>query len=238
MALVHERAGDSADRRAWFVAALCLAWPDGHTETYIGRVDGTMVWPPRGDKGFGYDPMFIPEGGDANLRRNGAGRETRRQPSRASIRPGDGVLLRVILWVWVLGGTAFAAGSQFTPAPGVQLNRSSNVAKGVLVWVPGTYGRDQPAAASTGLRGPGAAAGMDVWCFDRDRGDNPLDRGAAMLARHVQTLREQGYRQVIIAGHSRGAWIALTVWRIRAWPTRWSRSPRRPMAPAETERDP
>jgi non-canonical purine NTP pyrophosphatase (RdgB/HAM1 family) len=63
MALVHEKAGDTADRRAWFVAALCLAWPDGHTETYLGRVNGTMVWPPRGAHGFGYDPMFLPEGG-------------------------------------------------------------------------------------------------------------------------------------------------------------------------------
>ena len=63
MAQVHERAGDTADRRAWFVAALCLAWPDGHTETYVGRVNGTMVWPPRGIHGFGYDPMFLPEGG-------------------------------------------------------------------------------------------------------------------------------------------------------------------------------
>jgi XTP/dITP diphosphohydrolase len=62
MALVHERAGDAEDRRAWFVAALCLGWPDGHTETFVGRVDGTRVWPPRGDKGFGYDPMFLPEG--------------------------------------------------------------------------------------------------------------------------------------------------------------------------------
>jgi XTP/dITP diphosphohydrolase len=63
MALVHERAGDIAEPRAWFVAALCLAWPDGHTETYVGRVNGTMVWPPRGTHGFGYDPMFLPEGG-------------------------------------------------------------------------------------------------------------------------------------------------------------------------------
>jgi XTP/dITP diphosphohydrolase len=63
MAQVHERAGDTADRRVWFVAALCLAWPDGHTETYVGRVNGTMVWPPRGTHGFGYDPMFLPEGG-------------------------------------------------------------------------------------------------------------------------------------------------------------------------------
>lgn len=62
MARVNERVGDAADRRAWFIAALCLAWPDGHTETYLGRVDGNMVWPPRGDKGFGYDPMFVPDG--------------------------------------------------------------------------------------------------------------------------------------------------------------------------------
>lgn len=63
MALVHERVGDAADRRAWFVAALCLGWPDGHTETFVGRAGGTMVWPPRGEHGFGYDPMFVPEGG-------------------------------------------------------------------------------------------------------------------------------------------------------------------------------
>jgi XTP/dITP diphosphohydrolase len=63
MALVHERAGNSTDRRAWFIAALCLAWPDGHTQTFVGRVNGTMVWPPRGGNGFGYDPMFVPEGG-------------------------------------------------------------------------------------------------------------------------------------------------------------------------------
>jgi len=62
MALVHERIGDNPDRRAWFIAALCLAWPDGHTETFLGRIDGAVVWPPRGDKGFGYDPMFVPGG--------------------------------------------------------------------------------------------------------------------------------------------------------------------------------
>jgi XTP/dITP diphosphohydrolase len=62
MATVHERMGDNPDRRAWFIAALCLAWPDGHTETFMGRVDGVVVWPPVGDKGFGYDPMFVPAG--------------------------------------------------------------------------------------------------------------------------------------------------------------------------------
>ncbi len=49
-------------RRARFVSALCVAWPDGHVEDFEGRVDGTLVWPPRGDKGFGYDPMFRPDG--------------------------------------------------------------------------------------------------------------------------------------------------------------------------------
>jgi XTP/dITP diphosphohydrolase len=51
-------------RRAHFIAALCVAWPDGHLEEFEGRVDGTLVWPPRGDKGFGYDPMFLPDGHD------------------------------------------------------------------------------------------------------------------------------------------------------------------------------
>lgn len=59
MAAVNARMANATDRRAWFIAALCLAWPDGHTETFIGRVDGVAVWPPRGDKGFGYDPMFL-----------------------------------------------------------------------------------------------------------------------------------------------------------------------------------
>ena len=58
------RRGASAphDRRAHFVSALCVAWPDGHVEEFEGRVDGTLVWPPRGHKGFGYDPMFLPDG--------------------------------------------------------------------------------------------------------------------------------------------------------------------------------
>jgi XTP/dITP diphosphohydrolase len=62
MQRVNRQIGDAADRRAWFVAALCVAWPDGHAETFVGRVDGLAAWPPRGTKGFGYDPMFIPAG--------------------------------------------------------------------------------------------------------------------------------------------------------------------------------
>ncbi len=49
-------------RRAQFISALCVAWPDGHVEEFEARVDGTLVWPPRGSKGFGYDPMFMPDG--------------------------------------------------------------------------------------------------------------------------------------------------------------------------------
>ncbi|MFL5101400.1 MAG: RdgB/HAM1 family non-canonical purine NTP pyrophosphatase [Xanthobacteraceae bacterium] len=51
-----------AARRAHFVSVLCVAWPDGHVEDFEGRVDGTLVWPPRGTQGFGYDPMFLPAG--------------------------------------------------------------------------------------------------------------------------------------------------------------------------------
>jgi XTP/dITP diphosphohydrolase len=49
-------------RRAAFVATLCLAWPDGHDEIFEGRVEGRIVWPMRGENGFGFDPVFLPEG--------------------------------------------------------------------------------------------------------------------------------------------------------------------------------
>jgi XTP/dITP diphosphohydrolase len=60
--LIKRGAKSPEQRRAHFIAALCLAWPDGHVEEFEGRVDGVAVWPPRGDKGFGYDPLFRPEG--------------------------------------------------------------------------------------------------------------------------------------------------------------------------------
>jgi XTP/dITP diphosphohydrolase len=53
------------DRSAFFVAVLALAWPDGGIEWFRGEVAGHLVWPPRGERGFGYDPMFVPEGGGA-----------------------------------------------------------------------------------------------------------------------------------------------------------------------------
>jgi XTP/dITP diphosphohydrolase len=49
-------------RSAHFVSVLCVAWPDGHVEEFEGKVEGSLVWPPRGEQGFGYDPMFLPDG--------------------------------------------------------------------------------------------------------------------------------------------------------------------------------
>ena len=57
-----EALGPDASRNAHFVCALAVCWPDGHSEWFEGRVDGTLVWPPRGDNGFGYDPIFVPAG--------------------------------------------------------------------------------------------------------------------------------------------------------------------------------
>jgi XTP/dITP diphosphohydrolase len=62
---LHDRGAMTPQTRtAHFVSALCVAWPDDHMEEFEGRVDGTLVWPPRGDKGFGYDPIFLPDGYD------------------------------------------------------------------------------------------------------------------------------------------------------------------------------
>jgi len=65
MEMVHERiveSGAAAPVSARFVSCLCLAWPDGHDEIFLGTAEGHLEWPPRGDRGFGYDPIFIPEG--------------------------------------------------------------------------------------------------------------------------------------------------------------------------------
>jgi XTP/dITP diphosphohydrolase len=61
--LLQERGATKPDnRKAHFVSALCVAWPDDHLEEVEARADGTLVWPPRGTAGFGYDPMFMPDG--------------------------------------------------------------------------------------------------------------------------------------------------------------------------------
>jgi len=55
-------ASGSSDRAARFVCCLCLAWPDDHTEVFLGKVDGHLEFPPRGTMGFGFDPIFVPDG--------------------------------------------------------------------------------------------------------------------------------------------------------------------------------
>lgn len=62
MLKVHEKLGDNPDRSASFICVLALAWADGREEVFEGRVDGDLIWPPRGSKGFGYDPMFVAKG--------------------------------------------------------------------------------------------------------------------------------------------------------------------------------
>ncbi len=64
MRKIETEIGDAIDKSAKFVCALTLAWPDGHCETFEGTVSGTLSFPQRGDKGFGYDPIFIPDGFD------------------------------------------------------------------------------------------------------------------------------------------------------------------------------
>jgi len=62
MQRVRAEIGSARDHSAYFISVLCLAWPDGHFELFEGRVEGEWVWPPRGTRGFGYDPMFQPHG--------------------------------------------------------------------------------------------------------------------------------------------------------------------------------
>lgn len=62
MRRVHDEMGAATDKRAAFVTVLCLAWPDGQTYFVEGRCDGQVAWPPHGENGHGYDPIFIPEG--------------------------------------------------------------------------------------------------------------------------------------------------------------------------------
>lgn len=75
-----------SDRRAHFVAALALAWPDGHCESFRGEVHGTLVWPPRGALGFGYDPIFLPGGRDLTFGEMDQGKKHRISHRAAAFR--------------------------------------------------------------------------------------------------------------------------------------------------------
>ncbi len=88
--LLQQKAATTPDkRRGSFVAVLCLAWPDGHREFFRGEVEGQIVWPPRGEKGFGYDPIFQPDGHERTFgemtseEKHGWSRETRALSHRA-----------------------------------------------------------------------------------------------------------------------------------------------------------
>lgn len=70
--LARRGAASPESRRAYFISALVIAWPDGHEELFEGRVHGRVVWPPRGDRGFGYDPMFLPDGHERTFGEMGA----------------------------------------------------------------------------------------------------------------------------------------------------------------------
>lgn len=67
MKKVHEALGDNPDRSAAFICVLAIGWPDGHSEVFEGRVEGDIIWPMRGEKGFGYDPVFVPKGYDVTF---------------------------------------------------------------------------------------------------------------------------------------------------------------------------
>lgn len=68
MEKLNEELGDAADRSAHFACAMVIAWPDGETRSFEGRVNGTLCWPVKtGSHGFGYDPMFVPDGYDASF---------------------------------------------------------------------------------------------------------------------------------------------------------------------------
>jgi XTP/dITP diphosphohydrolase len=64
MERVERALNGNGNRRAHFIAVLSLCWPDGHCESFEGKVFGKLTWPPRGERGFGYDPIFIPDGHD------------------------------------------------------------------------------------------------------------------------------------------------------------------------------
>ncbi len=119
-------------------------------------------------------------------------------------------MLRLIALLLMLSAPAFGAEPPFTPSR-LFPQAGPAVAAGVLVWVPGTYGKDAPGPPDPpDIVGRLAGRGLDVVQFLRKRDDDPLDRGARILMRGLKALRLAGYRRIIVAGHSRGAWIALT----------------------------
>lgn len=110
-----------------------------------------------------------------------------------------------------------AAEAGFVPAPGFP-HAGPAAARGALVWVHGTYGREESGPPDPpDFVGRMAASGLDIWCLNRGRGADPLVQGAEALAEGIRRLRAAGYRRVTAAGHSRGAWIALMLLAYPGW---------------------
>ena len=110
----------------------------------------------------------------------------------------------------LLAAPAFGADLPFAPCA-LYPAAGPQAARGALVWLPGTYGKNEPGPPPPpDIVGRLAGGGMDVFQFLRPRGNDPLAGGGETLARGLADLRARGYRRIVVAGHSRGAWIALT----------------------------
>ena len=122
-------------------------------------------------------------------------------------------MLRLILLLLALTGPAWAATLPDVPPLRVSPRFHAvgpAAARGALVWLPGTSGAGDPGPpGEPDIVGRLAGAGLDVWRFDRPRGQDRLDGSADTLAGALRALRGAGYRWLVVAGHSRGGWIAL-----------------------------
>lgn len=118
-------------------------------------------------------------------------------------------MLRLIVCL-LLAFPAFAADLPFVVSPNFTPT-GPTTAQGALVWLHGTYAADAPGPPDEpDIVARLAGQGLDVWRFNRARGQDPLGGSGETLARGLAGLRSSGYRRIVVAGHSRGAWIALT----------------------------
>ena len=119
-------------------------------------------------------------------------------------------MFRLIGLLLLFAAPAFGADWPFPPSP-LYPFVGPHDAHGALVWLPGMYSKDRPGPPDPpDIVGRLASHKLDVFQFARPRGNDPLAGGAETLAHGLTELRARGYRYIAIAGHSRGAWIALT----------------------------
>ncbi len=119
-------------------------------------------------------------------------------------------MFRLIFCLFLLAAPALGADLPFTPS-GLFPQAGPHAARGAVVWLPGMYGRDQSGPPDPpDIVNRFAERRLDVFQFIRPREHDPLAGGAETLARGLAELRQRGYRRIVVAGHSRGAWIALS----------------------------